>query len=154
MRYLDIWARVYAAWGVDDVYFVTTDKKFDVMWVNTMTRSVPVLGDVDCEFVRELGKECGIGNHPPQDLANYWNYQVLINRGEIEKVYFQPIDQLLFHLLKDTKDVNLVKDLKSSEHLHLTPYFLRNSYDLTRRVLYYRLHPNMELKNYLLTTMK
>lgn len=151
-QHLNVWAEVYKNWGIDQVYFITQDEQYNFLWVNNLSRSITVLADVECEFVKELGVYCNLSHHSPATLARYWNYQVLINREQLEKVYSQPMDNLCVNVLKHSKDLDLVRHIRTTEHLHLTPFFLRNHASLTQRVLYYNLHPNTELKNYLLST--
>jgi hypothetical protein len=145
---------MYQSWGIDQVYLITTDEKINFLWVNNLSRSLAVLGDVGNEFVAELGQLCQLEHHTPKNLTHYWNYQALINCGQLEKIYSHAMDNLCITVLKDTKDINLVNHVTKTEHLHLTPYFLRNSSYLTEKILYYKLHPNTELKNYLLTTAR
>lgn len=145
---------MYRAWGVDQVYFVTIDEKFNLLWVNNLARNIPVLGDVDYSFVAELGKHCDLSHHGAETLARYWNYQALIKDGQLEQVYAQPMDNLSLNVLRDTKNTVMARHIKDIEHLHLTPFFLRNHHELMQNILYYRVHPNTELKNYLLTTAR
>lgn len=154
VQHLNLWAEVYKTWGVDEVYFVTHDDRYNFLWIDNLSRSIPVLGDVECSFVKELGRCCNLDHHDPAQLARYWNYQVLIKSGEIEKIYSQPMDNLAVNVLRDTKSLALAREIKNVEHLHLTPYFLRKDGVSMQKILYYRLHPNTDLKNYLLTTVR
>lgn len=154
VRHLAVWAKMYQQWGVDQVYLITDDQRYNVIAVDTLSHGLPVLGDVGHEFVAELGAHCGLAHHSPRDLSQYWNYQVLINSGNIEQVYYQPMDDLVKNIIRDTKDVDLARQIRPMERFHLTPFFLKNSQWHTQRALYYRLHPNSELKNYLLTTAR
>jgi hypothetical protein len=154
VQYLNIWSEVYKCWGIDKVYLITHDEKFNLLWVNNLARSIPVLGDVACEFVAELSQHCGLQHHSDQTLAKFWNYQALVNRGQLEKIYFQPMDNLALNVLKDTKNAIMARHVKSIEHLHHSAFFLRNHSELMEKILYYRLHPNTDLKNYLLTTAR
>lgn len=153
VQHLNVWASMYKQWGVDQVYLITNDSKYNVLAVNTLGRGMSVLGDVNCEFVSALGQHCGI-DHPPEQLTRYWNYQVLINRGELEQVYYQPMDDLVKNLVKDTKNLGLARRIQPMERYHLTPFFLREHRELMQKVMYYRLHPNTDLKNYLLSTSR
>jgi peroxiredoxin len=154
VRHLAVWAKMYQQWGVDQVYLITDDQRYNVIAVNTLSHDLPVLGDVGHEFVAELGANCGLERHSPRDLSQYWNYQALINNGDLERVFYQPMDNLVKNLIHDTKDISLAKQIHPLERFHLTPFFLKNSQWHTQKVLYYRLHPNAELKNYLLTTAR
>jgi hypothetical protein len=151
VQHLNAWARVYQQWGVDAVYLITQGERFDVLAVDTLSKGLPVLGDVNGEFTQALSKHCGLDQHSPEELSRYWNYQVLLNHGELEKVYYQPMDNLLKNLIRDTKNISLAKQIQPFEKYHLTPFFLKNSPWHTQQVLYYKLHPNTDLKNYLLT---
>lgn len=154
VRHLSIWAEMYRQWGVDQVYLVTDDQRYNLLALDTLTKNLPTIGDVNHEFVSQLGQHCNLQHHSPHDLSQYWNYQVLINNGDIEKIYYQPMDDLLKNLVRDTKDIGLAKQIQPMERFHLTPFFLKNSQWHTQKVLYYRLHPNIELKNYLLTAAR
>jgi peroxiredoxin len=154
VQHLNIWAQVYRQWGVDQVYLVSDDQRYNVLAVDTLSKQLPVIGDVSHEFVAELSAHCGLQHHAPEQLTRYWNYQVLINNGDIERVYHQPMDDLVKNLIHDTKDISLAKQIRPMEQFHLTPFFLKNSQWHTQKVLYYRLHPNTDLKNYLLTTAR
>jgi peroxiredoxin len=152
VRHLAVWAKMYQQWGVDQVYLITDDQRYNVIAVDTLSQGLPVLGDVGHEFVAELGQHCNLQHHLPRDLSQYWNYQALINNGELERVFYQPMDNLVKNLIHDTKDISLARQIQNMERFHLTPFFLKNSQWHTQKVLYYRLHPNAELKNYLLST--
>ncbi len=154
VRHLNLWADVYRQWGVDQVYLVTDDQRYNVLAIDTFAKQLPVIGDIDHEFVSELAQHCNLQHHLPRDLSQYWNYQALINNGELERVFYQPMDNLVKNLIHDTKDILLAKQIKPMERFHLTPFFLKNSQWHTQKVLYYRLHPNTELKNYLLATAR
>lgn len=153
IQHLNVWARVYQQWGVDAVYLITNDQRYDVLAVDTMAKQLPVLGDVGGEFAQALGEHCGL-QHSPETLSRFWNYQALIKHGELEQVYYQPMDNLVKNLVYDTKDLDLAKQIQPLERFHLTPFFLKNSSYHTQRVLYYRLHPNADLKNYLCSTAR
>ncbi len=154
VQHLNVWAQVYRQWGVDQVYLVTDDQRYNVLAVDTLSRQLSVIGDVNHELVSQLGQHCNLQHHSPHTLSQYWNYQVLINNGNIEKIYYQPMDDLLKNLVRDTRDIGLAKQIQPLERFHLTPFFLKNSQWHTQKVLYYRLHPNIELKNHLLESAR
>jgi peroxiredoxin len=148
-RQLCIWSYVYKSLGVDQTYLVTEDNKITALWTANFSQDLDVLCDLNNEFVEWLAKQA-LHDHGTQFLGRYWNYQVLINNGHVEKLYQQPTDNLLKHFVRDTGDIPTAKAIKAHEQMLFTPLALRKDLNVSAKLFYYRLHPNIELKNYLL----
>lgn len=148
-RQLCIWSYVYKSLGVDQTYLITEDNKITALWTANFSQDLDVLCDLDNQFVEWLAQQA-LHDHDTKFLARYWNYQVLINNGCVEKLYQQPTDNLLKHFVRDTGDIHTAKAIKAHEQMLFTPLALRKDLDVSAKLFYYRLHPNSELKNYLL----
>ena len=149
-RQLCLWSYVYRSLGIDQVYLVTEDNKITALWTANFSHHLEVLCDVDNEFVSWLGAHAQL-DHDKQFLARYWNYQVLVENGYVEKLYQQPTENLLKNFVHDTGDISTAKLVKPHQQMLFTPLALRKDLDVSAKFFYYKLHPNIELKNYLLS---
>lgn len=139
----------YKAQGVDQIYLVASS---DIGFTNICNRvsTLSRLGDKNKEFVTHLNSLVNTNSRDGIFLSRFWNYQVLINDGEIEQITQQPLDNYLADFLKTTKKYNVVKDLKlKNDDMIWTPTFLGRTIDLARDMYYYNLYPNTPLKNHL-----
>ena len=149
VRNLSVYAEMYYSIGIDQVYLITTSG-LACMGQSSKISTLPVLGDIDQEFTKYLNAQINNNNHNALFLTRFWNYQVLINDGEIEQITQQPLDNYLVTMLKETKNVRLVRDLGlKNDTLIWTPTFLSRTINAARDVYYFRLHPNIALKKHL-----
>jgi hypothetical protein len=156
VRDIVLYSEMYKLLGVDEVYFLTkSGLPFATITNRGLVTSkefgLPCLGDRDAEFMVYLNNLVNNNAHSPLHLSYYWNFQVLINNGEVEQITQQPLDNCLVTMLKDTKNVEALKKIGlKNEKLIWTPTFLSRTLTLARDIYYYRLHPNFELKKHLL----
>jgi peroxiredoxin len=83
-NYLDI-----TACGIDDVCVIDSTDWLVGPWVDKRSDTMKGLPDRDAKFVKALAE-----HHKYQketfDLARYWQYVVIINNGEPEKIWHNP----------------------------------------------------------------
>ena len=146
---LSIYAEMYKALGVDEVYLVTGPKKLALTALTNIT-SLPCLGDIDGRFAEYLNSQVNDIEYDSKFLSRFWNYQALITDGQVEHITQQPLDNYFKKLLADTKQFDVVKKLGlEHEKLIWTTTFLSRTTTLARQVYYYKLHPNLDLKRHL-----
>ena len=140
---------MYKSFGVDQVYLIVSDG-FAFCSACPRYHTLPIIGDVNREFTTYLNKQVNDNSRDASFLMRFWNYQVLITDGTIEHMTQQPLDNYLVTMLKETKNIGLVKDLGLKNDLMIwTPTFLSRTINAARDVYYYKLHPNLELKQHL-----
>lgn len=154
----------YETFGVDDLYIInSSDGKFVLARFETNHPELVALHDNDCEFVKYL-RETNNKTQSIELLSKYWNYQVLINNGAIEKFYEQPTEKYIKNIVESGYKLNLGNhklyatqpeeimlhrpQLRAAEQ-----YFEQSNIDdknlVTGAVLYYKIWPNKPLENYL-----
>ena len=141
---------MYGNLGVDQVYLLIDDKKINSLWLANFAYNLPILGDTGLEFTQQLAQQYQLNHHTPEFLSQYWNYQALIQHGEIEQFYQQPVDNIIKQFVRDTKDLHTARRAQAQEKSLYTPLVFRVEPDVTQKIFYYRLHPNVELKQYLI----
>lgn len=147
----------YKHHGIDEVYLINScDGKLVLTMLESVWPHIPSLYDHDCEFVSVLKQHTGVAESV-DFLSRYWNYQVLINNGQIEQFYGQPTRDYVKNLCRDGHG-KLVMQLgwlaKEDESLTIwkpTARRFENDWNTFGTVHYYKLCPNLALKNYLET---
>ena len=108
------------------------------------------LSDINREFTAYLNTLVNTNDRDAAFLARFWNYQVLITDGAVEQISQQPLDNYLATMLKETKNVGLIKDLGiKNDSVIWTPTFLSRTINAARDIYYYKLCPNTALKQHL-----
>jgi len=141
---------MYRNLGVDQVYLLINDSKINSLWLANFAGRLPILGDCGLEFTHELAQQYQLSHHDSEFLSQYWNYQALIQDGKIEQFYQQPVDNIIKQFVRDTKDLHTARRVQAQEKSLYTPLVFRVESDVTQKIFYYRLHPNVELKQYLI----
>jgi hypothetical protein len=162
-------AESYKLLGVDEVYILS-----ESLWTHAFLNEhspLPSLSDIDNNFLTQLQ---ALQNKTHQDidfLSKNWAFQILINNGQIEQFYDQPTENYLKSMLKDgviksnSKFGHVIREvIMPNEHLIFTPTFLittslipasgiqKEKQDFAKFLYFYRLCPNIKLKQYLLDT--
>jgi peroxiredoxin len=144
--------------GIDEVYLINSaDGKLVLSIMQSSWPQLPGLYDHDFNFVKEL-KTYTNNEESVEFLSRFWNYQVLINNGSVEQFYAQPTRDYIKNLCRDGH-IRLVMQLKQwvygyDENLVIWKPTLRrheHDWDTFGKFYYYKLCPNKDLKNYLLT---
>jgi peroxiredoxin len=152
IRHIEIYAELYKLLGIDQVYFITKNSPWVLLNAGTRTRTLETLGDVDNNFIRQLAEQQNITSRDVNFLSRYWNFQVLINNGQVERIDQQPIDSYFKQFIQETKRIDILQHLgPKNEHYLWSPTFLKFS-PFNGIVYYWRLHPNTDLKKYLFDT--
>ena len=149
MRDIEIYSDMYKMLGIDEVYFLTKPGLSFATLINRDAK-LPCLADTDLEFLHYLNQKVNNNDRTDAFLSAYWSFQALINDGEVEQITQQPLERALATMLKETKNVQAIKQLGiKDDTLIWTPTFLARTLKFARDIYYYRLHPNIELKKHL-----
>jgi hypothetical protein len=144
------YSELYKLLGVDEVYFLVKSG-LSFATLTNRDQGLPCLGDSNAEFLLHLDSLVNNKVHPPLHLTTFWNFQALINDGKVEQITQQPLENYLVTMLKDTKNVKALQKIGlKNEKMIWTPTFLSRTLTLARDVYFYRLHPNIALKEHLL----
>lgn len=78
--------------GIDTVYAVDSTDWLVAPWMSKRSKHIIGLPDKDMSFVKSLAEHY---NYQKQtfDLARYWQYIVIINKGEPEKIWHNPFNE-------------------------------------------------------------
>jgi peroxiredoxin len=140
---------VYKTAGVDQIYLIANEGIGFISLCHRLT-TLGRLSDINREFTAYLNTLVNTNNRDAAFLAKFWNYQVLITDGAVEQISQQPLDNYLATMLKETKNVGLVKDLGiKNDSVIWTPTFLSRTINAARDIYYYKLCPNTALKQHL-----
>ena len=87
--------------GIDDVYAVDSTDWMIGPAMNTRSQELKGLPDRDMEFVRALAEHYEYSKQTI-DLARYWQYVVVIDNGEPERLWHNPFkEDAPLQILKD-----------------------------------------------------
>lgn len=75
--------------GINSVYVIDSTDWLIAPYMDKRTSDILALPDRDMTFVKALADHCDY-DKPSFDLARYWQYVVLINNGEPEKLWHNP----------------------------------------------------------------
>jgi peroxiredoxin len=149
-RDIVLYSEMYKLLGIDQVYFLTKSG-LPYATLTNRDQGLPCLGDYNSEFLVYLDKLVNKTEHPVTHLSSFWTFQALINDGEVEQITQQPLENYLVTMLKDTKNVKALQKIGlKNEKMIWTPTFLARTLTLARDVYFYRVHPNIALKEHLL----
>lgn len=75
--------------GIDDIYVIDSTDWLIGPYLDKKTKELKALPDRDMLFVQALADHV---NYQKEtfDLARYWQYVVVINQGEVEKLWHNP----------------------------------------------------------------
>ena len=156
LQNLKAYAELYKLMGIDQVYLISSTNRFALALLHNVCPELTALYDVDLAFVNRLGDTRKDANTVDRfKLANFWNYQVLVNNGAIEQLYAQPFTVAEILKYNDTRFSmsHMGPEFCKDSNLY-TPMFLKCVPTITKSLFYSRLHPNLELKRYLLDNPK
>ncbi len=76
--------------GIDDVYAVNSDSAFICPYIERISQQIKPLFDQSQQFVSCVAQSQDI-ERSIKDLSQLWQYQVIVNNGEIECFWHNPI---------------------------------------------------------------
>jgi peroxiredoxin len=78
--------------NIDDVYAVDSTDPLMTAWLDKKTKKIKGLPDRDMKFVKALADHY---NYQKEtfDLARYWQYVVILNNGEPERIWHNPFKE-------------------------------------------------------------
>jgi peroxiredoxin len=76
--------------GIDQSYCISSDTFLVCPWAESLVKHVFGLGDIEQGFVRLVAEHYAI-NKPISDLSRLWQYAIIINNGEPEQLWHNPI---------------------------------------------------------------
>lgn len=145
IKQISMYRELYKLLGIDEIYLICENVRYTINWIQSFSKGLVVIGDVDNQFTNYLNTQTNRSKKDLQSLSRYWIYQVLINDTHIEKLFQQPVENIKYHLFKDRKF-----KIEETEETLNTPIVFRNRLKMSKNVFYYNLHPNIELKKYLM----
>lgn len=77
--------------GIDNVYAVDSTDWLIAPLMDKKTKTIKGLPDRELEFVSSLAEYCNY-QKPKFELARFWQYVVIINNGEPEKIWHNPFN--------------------------------------------------------------
>lgn len=158
LNYLSYLESKYKSSGLDAVIILDSfigTAQFGIF--GTQLKTIIGLVDKDQTIVNYLRQRYH-EDMPLLKLAKFWDYQLLLNDGRIEKFYEQPVkNQFYFltnsNLVDDTFRLKLLKIMKFGEELIFNrrdlSYGDEQTYEFGGKLFYYQLWPNVKLETYL-----
>jgi hypothetical protein len=127
------------------------NSKIEMLILDELTNGLSLVSDFKGIFFAELNQATKNYNYDTQFLSRYWNFQVLLNDGKIEKFYDQDlnIDKILVDLFKEHKTDQVYPYLYKNKGLLLSPFALESNPETAQKIFYGKLYQNTELYKYL-----
>ena len=160
-RYIISLKDQYRELGIDEIYLMPSAASglFVIAKFEKNHPQIISLYDNDNAFVSLLREQQNKTNFTVNELSKYWSFQALVNNGEIEQFYEQPLEHYVRHIIKaghrislDTHKFFITEgDRFALDRATLMP-FEQERKTPYGHIYYFNLWPNTKLEQYLIDT--